>query len=142
MEINWFTFGAQIVNFLILVALLKRFLYRPIINAMDDRERRIAARLEDAKQAQRKAEHQAEAFRRKTEQLEHQREGLLAQTAKEVESWKNEHVHKARESVEQSRAEWNAAIQRERDVLEDGAAAERTPNARARAAAASIVKQY
>ena len=42
MLIDWFTVGAQVLNFLILVWLLKRFLYRPILHAIDAREQRIA----------------------------------------------------------------------------------------------------
>jgi F-type H+-transporting ATPase subunit b len=48
MLIDWFTVGAQVVNFLILVWLLKRFLYKPILHAIDERERRIAKELADA----------------------------------------------------------------------------------------------
>ena len=48
MLIDWFTVGAQLLNFLILVWLLKRFLYKPILGAIDIRERRIAAELADA----------------------------------------------------------------------------------------------
>ena len=42
MLIDWFTVGAQALNFLILVWLLKRFLYKPILDAIDAREKRIA----------------------------------------------------------------------------------------------------
>ena len=42
MLIDWFTVVAQVVNFLILVWLLKRFLYKPILDAIDAREKRIA----------------------------------------------------------------------------------------------------
>ncbi len=35
MPIDWFTVGAQALNFLILVWLMKRFLYKPILNAID-----------------------------------------------------------------------------------------------------------
>ena len=45
MLIDWFTVVAQIVNFLILVALLKRFLYGPLIRAIDARENGIAAQI-------------------------------------------------------------------------------------------------
>jgi F-type H+-transporting ATPase subunit b len=38
MLIDWFTVGAQVLNFLILVWLLKRFLYKPILDAIDARE--------------------------------------------------------------------------------------------------------
>ena len=44
MQIDFFTFFAQIVNFLILIYLLRRFLYGPITRAMAGREGRIAAR--------------------------------------------------------------------------------------------------
>ena len=54
MLIDWFTVGAQALNFVILVWLMKRFLYQPILDAIDAREQRIAAELADA--AARKAE--------------------------------------------------------------------------------------
>ncbi|MEI8606176.1 F0F1 ATP synthase subunit B family protein [Pseudoalteromonas sp. B160] len=48
MLIDWFTVAAQAVNFLILVWLLKRYLYQPILHAIDDREQRIADELDAA----------------------------------------------------------------------------------------------
>ena len=45
MLIDWFTVAAQAVNFLILVWLLKRFLYKPVLAAIDEREKRIATQL-------------------------------------------------------------------------------------------------
>ena len=43
MLIDWFTVIAQMLNFLILVWLLKRFLYQPILDAIDAREKGIAS---------------------------------------------------------------------------------------------------
>ncbi len=56
MPIDWFTVAAQVINFLILVWLLKRFLYKPILAAIDEREKGIAAQLAsaEAKKAERK----------------------------------------------------------------------------------------
>ena len=48
MLIDWFTVGAQALNFVVLVWLMKRFLYKPILDAIDAREKRIAAELADA----------------------------------------------------------------------------------------------
>ena len=45
MLIDWFTIIAQALNFLILAWLLKRFLYRPVLNALDEREKLIASEL-------------------------------------------------------------------------------------------------
>ena len=44
MLIDWFTVFAQVVNFLILVALLKKFLYSRVTAAMDERAGEIAER--------------------------------------------------------------------------------------------------
>ena len=48
MLIDWFTVAAQALNFLILVWLMKRFLYKPVLNAIDAREKRIATELANA----------------------------------------------------------------------------------------------
>ena len=42
MTIDWITVAAQIANFLVLVWLLRRFLYRPILDGIDAREAEIA----------------------------------------------------------------------------------------------------
>ena len=55
MHIDWFVFFAQIVNFLILLFLLKKFLYGRIINAMDAREAKIAAIFAEAEECRQKA---------------------------------------------------------------------------------------
>ena len=47
MPIDWFTVLVQAINFLILVWLLKRFLYKPILHAIDEREKGIATQLAD-----------------------------------------------------------------------------------------------
>jgi len=48
MHIDWFVFFCQIVNLLLLLFLLKRFLYGRIIGAMDAREAKITAALSNS----------------------------------------------------------------------------------------------
>lgn len=117
MEINWYTFGAQIINFLVLVWLLRRFLYKPVINAMDEREKKIAARLDDARQAREGADREAEELRRKKDELEHAKENLLAEAGREVETWKEQHREKARGEIDAERTEWYRGVQRERSAF-------------------------
>ena len=71
MEVDWFTVIAQILNFLVLVWLLKRFLYKPVLNAIDEREKKIASELEDA------AIHKAEA-RKEKEKFLQKNKGITA----------------------------------------------------------------
>jgi F-type H+-transporting ATPase subunit b len=73
MLIDWFTVFAQVINFLVLVWLLKRFLYRPILNAIDAREQRIAAEIADTKAKRIEAELQREEFQQKNADFEQQK---------------------------------------------------------------------
>ena len=70
MLIDWFTVIAQVVNFLILVWLLKRFLYHPILDAIDAREQRIAKELADAAKKMAAAEKERDEFQHKKSELE------------------------------------------------------------------------
>src|ERR1017187_8593339 len=78
MLIDWFTVGAQALNFLILVWLMKRFLYKPILNAIDTREKLIAAELADAAAKKAEAQKNRDEFQHKNEEFEQQRAALLA----------------------------------------------------------------
>jgi F-type H+-transporting ATPase subunit b len=84
MLIDWFTVGAQALNFIILVWLLKRFLYKPILNAVDTRERLIAAKLADAATKEAKAQGDRDAFQQKNETFDKQRAALLKKAADEA----------------------------------------------------------
>lgn len=84
MLIDWFTVIAQAANFLILVWLLKRFLYQPILNALNAREKRIAAELADADAKRAEARMEREEYQRKNDEFEQQRAELLNKAAGEA----------------------------------------------------------
>lgn len=115
MQIDWFTIIAQIINFLILVALLRHFLYRPIIRAMENREAKIAARLAEAEQKSREAQTQIETYREKNQELETLRERRFSEVKKETEACRKEMLQKAREEVNEIQARWKESVQREKN---------------------------
>lgn len=78
MLIDWFTVGAQIINFLILVWLLKRFLYRPVLNAIDAREGLIAKTLADALKQKTQGEQKCDEFAHKNKLFDEERAALLS----------------------------------------------------------------
>ncbi len=84
MLIDPFTVGAQVLNFLVLVWLMKRFLYTPVRDAIDARERRIASAIADADQTRADATREREEFQRRNEELDQQRATLLARAADEA----------------------------------------------------------
>lgn len=128
MQIDWITVSAQVVNFLVLVWLLKRFLYGPIVEAMQRRERRIADRLESADAREREADDKARQYRDRREQLDRERDEILEKAREEAEQRRRELIDEARAEVDAKRREWQRQIERER---EDFAAGLRTRTAEA-----------
>lgn len=115
MRIDWLTVVAQIVNFLLLVWLLKRFLYQRVIDAMERREARIESRLEDARAREAEAESEAESFREKSAALEREREQQLEEAREEAKGEKRRLVEEARNEVEGLRDRWVGELRREQD---------------------------
>jgi F-type H+-transporting ATPase subunit b len=115
--IDGFTIVAQIVNFLILVALLRRFLYGPIVKAMSEREASIASRLEEAGRKKQEAEREAAAYQEQKQALEEAREHMLHEAKKEAEAWRKELMKQAREEVDEAQARWQRAIGQEQEAF-------------------------
>lgn len=117
MGIDWFTFVAQIVNFLILIGLLWHFAYKPITRAMDQRESSIRERLEEADRKRDDAEEKAQKLDQEREHLDNKREEIFAQARDDAETRRKELVAEARERVARSEAEWRDDLRRQQDDL-------------------------
>jgi F-type H+-transporting ATPase subunit b len=120
MLIDWFTVGAQILNFLILVWLLKHFLYKPILDAIDARERRIAAELADAAAKQAAADKERDEFRNKSKALDDERGALLGKAADEAKAERARLVADARGQADALRVNQEKAIRNDQIALGQG----------------------
>jgi len=114
-QIDWFTLLAQVVNFIILLYLLKRFLYGPIIETMDRREQKITARLEEAEEKRLEAEQQEEDYRRQLQELEERRDEELAAVRAAVESRRKQMLAEAEQEVERKKQDWQEALARQQE---------------------------
>ena len=110
MLIDWFTVGAQALNFIILVWLMKRFLYKPILNAVDARERRIAAELADADAKEAEAQKERDEFRRKNEEFDQQRAALLSKATEEAKAERQRLLDDARKAADALSAKRQEAL--------------------------------
>ena len=113
MLIDWFTVLAQGVNFLILVWLLKRFLYHPILNAIDVREKRIAKELAyaDAKKAE--ALKEREEFQRKNDEFDKQRDAMLSKATDEAAAERQRLLDGARKDADSMRDKQQESLRNE-----------------------------
>ncbi|HLB71149.1 MAG TPA: hypothetical protein VJJ51_08905 [Candidatus Methanoperedens sp.] len=116
-EIDFFTLGAQIINFLVLVLLLRHFLYRRVVRAMDEREARIDSRLKEAQERKKEAEQEAESYRKKNQELLDRDEELLAKAREEADIWRKKLEENARIEVEENKARWYEAVERQKEAF-------------------------
>ena len=100
MLIDWFTVGAQALNFVILVWLMKHFLYKPILNAIDTREKRIATELADADTKKAEAQKDRDEFQHKNEEFDQQRAALLSQATSEAKTERQRLLEEARQAAD------------------------------------------
>jgi F-type H+-transporting ATPase subunit b len=113
--IDWFTVAAQVVNFLLLVALLKHFLYGPILRAMDRREQNIADRFAEAEEAVKEAEARENEYQQLRRDLDEARDERLREVEEEAGKRRKELEKSARQEVADLRDAWLNAMRRERD---------------------------
>ena len=119
MLIDWFTVLAQVVNFLILVWLLKRFLYRPILDAIDARETRIAKELADADAKKAEAQKERDEFQHKNEVFDQQRAGLLNKATDEAKAERQRLLDEARQAADALAAKRQEALKSEQQNLRE-----------------------
>lgn len=117
MIIDWYTIIFQIINFLVLVFLLRRFLYGPIIRAMDEREQKIMEREEKAAHEREEAKIEARQYREQKEELEQKEDEIIEEAREKAEKEKQELVSDAREEVEETRRRWEEAFEREKETF-------------------------
>jgi F-type H+-transporting ATPase subunit b len=117
MLIDWFTVAAQVVNFLILVWLLKRFLYQPILDAIDVREKRIASELADADAKKADAQKERDEFQRKNEVFDQQRSALLRQATDEAKAERQRLLDEARQAADALRSKQMQTLRNDTHTL-------------------------
>lgn len=114
MLIDWFTVVAQIVNFAVLVALLKHYLYGPLVRAIDAREKRIADRLAEAAEKSREADQRMETAQAATAEAEQKRARILGEVQTAADDKRRELFEIARASVRDLETKWHQDLDREK----------------------------
>ena len=117
MLIDWFTVGAQALNFVILAWLMKRFLYKPILDAIDAREERIAAELATAARKKTEAQHERDEFQKKNDDFEQQRVALLKTATDAAAAERQKLLDGARQAADALTAKRREALASEAKAL-------------------------
>jgi F-type H+-transporting ATPase subunit b len=115
--IDWFTVCAQAINFLLLVWLLRRYLYKPVLAAIDAREQKIAAKIKDAETQETNAKAAGEELRRRNEAFDQERDGLLRKATEAGATQRERLIESARQDSALLRVKLAQALSAERAEL-------------------------
>jgi F-type H+-transporting ATPase subunit b len=96
MQINWFTVIAQVINFFILVWLLKKYLYKPILSAIDEREKKIKDQLQDADARKAEAQKEQDDFKKKNADFDTEKKVLMEKAIAETNTERDKLLETAR----------------------------------------------
>jgi len=113
MSIDWITVAAQIANFLVLIWLLKRFLYRPILNGIEAREVEITDRMQVAVRAQEKADAAESSYRDQLSALQFEQSEITDTMRHKAEEQRDALLAEAHDRLEQERKNWEAHLSEE-----------------------------
>jgi F-type H+-transporting ATPase subunit b len=123
MKIDWFTVIAQAINFLILVWLLKRFLYKPILKAIDEREKKIAAQIKDADDRKAGAVKEQVDFKKRNDDFDAQKKALMDKAVADSNAQRDKLLEDAKNQANTLRSNLEKAIKekQESDALASAA---------------------
>ncbi len=116
MNINWFTVIAQIINFLILVWLLKRFLYKPILSAIDEREKKIAAQIKDADDKKAVAVKEQADFKKRNDDFDAQKKALMDKAVADTNAQRDKLLEDAKSEAGTLRSNLEKAIKEKQET--------------------------
>lgn len=108
MELDWSTFVLEIVNVLVLVWLMKRFLYRPVLNVIEERKAAIAKTVADANRLQNEAKALQEQYDQRLFRWEQEREERRAQLQEDIAAERQRRLAALQEELDKEREQASA----------------------------------
>jgi F-type H+-transporting ATPase subunit b len=110
---------AQIINFLIILYVLKRFMYKPLLSMLQKREDEIKKGLESAEESQRKLEEATQKEKEVLQKAQNQAEKIVSDAKKEAQELRAEMEEAARKESERLLTQARETIAQETKEAED-----------------------
>ncbi len=118
-QFDLFTFIATIINFIILVVLLRIFLYDRVLEAVRKRQEEMNRKWEEAEEEKRNAGEEKKRYARQTEELREKEQEILAEKQQEAESRRKDMLQNAKRELEQKKEQWQRSLERKEKSLKN-----------------------
>lgn len=117
MELEWTTFTLEILNFLVLVWILKRLLYQPILKVIAGRKAEIQKTLSNAETLRKEAQALQEQYENRQVEWNREKETVRNRMMEEVNAERARLLAALQNSLEQEREKARALEERQRTEL-------------------------
>jgi F-type H+-transporting ATPase subunit b len=111
-ELNWTTFILELVNFVVLIWILNRFLYRPVMNVIAQRKAAIQKTLSEAETTRNEAQVLQSQYENRLTEWEQEREKARTQLRDEISAERSRLLDNLRAELDQERQKAVAVEQR------------------------------
>lgn len=117
MNLNWSTVFFQIINFLVIVWILKRYLFTPVLSAMERREKAIQSRLKEAEESRVAALKEKKALGIKIADLEKSKNSVISEVLKKSEKEQEILIKSLNEELQAKKIAFDKRLVDEREAL-------------------------
>jgi F-type H+-transporting ATPase subunit b len=114
LNLNWSTLLFQILNFVVMVFILWRFLFKKVIEILDERSERVTSALAEAEEKERQAKEMRDEYEEKLTEAQEQVIAMHQQAQEELVRTKQEILEETRQEVETMRAKAQDEIEEAR----------------------------
>ncbi len=121
MEFNVSTFILEIINFLILIWILQRLFYKPLLAVIAKRKQFIDQSLADAKTMQQKAEEQRSLYESRQKLWEQEKQAALTALHQQIEVERRAQLAQLNADLEQEKQKINVTLLRQQRELQQQA---------------------
>ena len=118
MEFNLSTFILEIINFLILIWILQRLFYKPLLEAIAKRKQFIDQSLDDAKNLQQQAEQQRSLYENRQKLWEQEKQAALAALYQQIEAERKTQMDRLNADLEQEKQKAKITLSRQQQELQ------------------------
>ena len=121
MEFNLSTFILEIINFLILIWILQRLFYKPLLEVIAKRKQFIDQSLSDAKNLQQQAEQQCSLYENRQKLWEQEKQAALAALYQQIEVERRTQMDRLNADLEQEKQKAKVTLSRQQQELQQQA---------------------
>ncbi|MBO4644854.1 MAG: F0F1 ATP synthase subunit delta [Alphaproteobacteria bacterium] len=117
MSVDFTTVLAQIVNFTILIFVLYKFLYKPLLVAIAKREKHIADEVQNAENLAAEAEKKLEDLNKRYLDIDNERTHILNEAREDADKLRKQLEHEAQAEILEKKLIWQQELDREKTLL-------------------------